>query len=100
MKRKPNTDTFPFHTKVFQGNSNPTEVVYRPFAKPVLTRFVRIRPVTWENGVSLRFEVYGCKITGKAFKSKGIYCADAVGFVFMSRSNLNIFHYGLNIESL
>ncbi|KAM6086912.1 neuropilin-1 isoform 2-T2 [Chlamydotis macqueenii] len=48
---------------VFQGNSNPTEVVYRPFAKPVLTRFVRIRPVSWENGVSLRFEVYGCKIT-------------------------------------
>lgn len=48
---------------VFQGNSNPTDVVYRPFAKPVLTRFVRIRPVSWENGVSLRFEVYGCKIT-------------------------------------
>lgn len=42
---------------VFQGNSNPTDVVYRPFAKPVLTRFVRIRPVSWENGVSLRFEV-------------------------------------------
>ncbi|NXN78561.1 NRP1 protein, partial [Bombycilla garrulus] len=48
---------------VFQGNSNPTDVVYRPFAKPVLTRFVRIRPMSWENGVSLRFEVYGCKIT-------------------------------------
>lgn len=48
---------------VFQGNSNPTDVVYRPFPKPVLTRFVRIKPVSWENGVSLRFEVYGCKIT-------------------------------------
>ncbi|NXX64459.1 NRP1 protein, partial [Spizella passerina] len=48
---------------VFQGNSNPTDVVYRAFTKPVLTRFVRIRPVSWENGVSLRFEVYGCKIT-------------------------------------
>lgn len=53
---------------MFQGNSNPTDVVYRPFAKPVLTRFVRIRPVSWENGVSLRFEVYGCKITGMSWE--------------------------------
>ncbi|KAM8967772.1 neuropilin-1 [Pelodytes ibericus] len=48
---------------VFAGNSNPTDVVYRAFPKPVLTRFIKIRPVTWENGISLRFEVYGCKIT-------------------------------------
>ncbi|XP_054846707.1 neuropilin-1 isoform X2 [Eublepharis macularius] len=48
---------------VFTGNTNPTDVVYRTFSKPVLTRFVKIRPVTWETGISLRFEVYGCKIT-------------------------------------
>ncbi|XP_078519461.1 neuropilin-1 isoform X2 [Lissotriton helveticus] len=48
---------------VFHGNSNPTDVVFRSFPKPVLTRFVRLRPVTWESGISLRFEVYGCKIT-------------------------------------
>ncbi|XP_044280884.1 neuropilin-1 isoform X2 [Varanus komodoensis] len=48
---------------VFIGNTDPVEVVYRTFPKPVLTRFVRIKPVTWETGISLRFEVYGCKIT-------------------------------------
>nr|DBA25116.1 TPA: hypothetical protein GDO54_012686 [Pyxicephalus adspersus] len=48
---------------VFQGNTNPIDVVYRAFPKPVLTRFIKLRPVTWENGISLRFEVYGCKIT-------------------------------------
>uniref|UniRef100_A0A674I2W7 Neuropilin n=1 Tax=Terrapene triunguis TaxID=2587831 RepID=A0A674I2W7_9SAUR len=48
---------------VFQGNVNPTDVMYRTFPKPVLARFVRIRPASWENGISLRFEVYGCKIT-------------------------------------
>lgn len=48
---------------VFHGNSNPTDVVFRSFPKPVLTRFVRLRPFTWESGISLRFEVYGCKIT-------------------------------------
>nr|XP_033787398.1 neuropilin-1 isoform X1 [Geotrypetes seraphini]XP_033787399.1 neuropilin-1 isoform X1 [Geotrypetes seraphini]XP_033787400.1 neuropilin-1 isoform X1 [Geotrypetes seraphini]XP_033787401.1 neuropilin-1 isoform X1 [Geotrypetes seraphini] len=48
---------------VFQGNSNPTDVVFRKFPKPVLTRFVKIRPLKWESGISMRFEVYGCKIT-------------------------------------
>ncbi|XP_053117169.1 neuropilin-1 isoform X2 [Hemicordylus capensis] len=48
---------------VFIGNNNPNEIAYRPFPRPILTRFVRIKPATWENGISLRFEVYGCKIT-------------------------------------
>ncbi|KAH0627564.1 hypothetical protein JD844_003412 [Phrynosoma platyrhinos] len=48
---------------VFVGNTNPTDIAYRTFPKPVLTRFVRIKPASWETGISLRFEVYGCKIT-------------------------------------
>ncbi|KAM3822638.1 neuropilin-1 isoform 2-T2 [Vipera latastei] len=48
---------------LFMGNTNPTEVAYRSFPKPVLTRFVRIKPVNWETGISLRLEIYGCKIT-------------------------------------
>uniref|UniRef100_A0A4W4F2Y9 Neuropilin n=1 Tax=Electrophorus electricus TaxID=8005 RepID=A0A4W4F2Y9_ELEEL len=49
--------------KVFQGNSNPTDVVRTLLPKPTLTRFVRIRPFSWEMGIALRFEVYGCKIS-------------------------------------
>uniref|UniRef100_A0A6Q2ZG67 Neuropilin n=1 Tax=Esox lucius TaxID=8010 RepID=A0A6Q2ZG67_ESOLU len=49
--------------KVFQGNTNPTDVVKTMLPKPTLTRFVRIRPVAWETGIALRFEVYGCKIS-------------------------------------
>uniref|UniRef100_A0A5F9C5Y0 Neuropilin 1 n=1 Tax=Oryctolagus cuniculus TaxID=9986 RepID=A0A5F9C5Y0_RABIT len=48
---------------IFQGNSNPTDVVFGIFPKPLITRFVRIKPLTWETGISMRFEVYGCKIT-------------------------------------
>ncbi|XP_044151178.1 neuropilin-1 isoform X1 [Bufo gargarizans] len=48
---------------ILPGNTNPIDVVYSPFPKPVLTRFVKIRPVIWETGISLRFEVYGCKIS-------------------------------------
>uniref|UniRef100_A0A8D2DT89 Neuropilin n=1 Tax=Sciurus vulgaris TaxID=55149 RepID=A0A8D2DT89_SCIVU len=48
---------------VFQGNTNPTDVALGVFPKPLITRFVRIKPMTWETGISMRFEVYGCKIT-------------------------------------
>ncbi|KAK3571587.1 hypothetical protein QTP86_015322 [Hemibagrus guttatus] len=49
--------------KVFLGNTNPTDVVKTLLPKPTLARFVRIRPYTWETGIALRFEVYGCKIS-------------------------------------
>ncbi|CAB1350273.1 unnamed protein product [Coregonus sp. 'balchen'] len=49
--------------KIFQGNTNPTDVTRTMLPKPTLTRFVRVRPVAWETGIALRFEVYGCKIS-------------------------------------
>ncbi|XP_036377289.1 neuropilin-1a isoform X1 [Megalops cyprinoides] len=49
--------------KIFQGNSNPMDVQKTELPKPTLTRFVRIRPVSWDTGIALRFEVYGCKIS-------------------------------------
>uniref|UniRef100_A0A3Q2D2C7 Neuropilin n=1 Tax=Cyprinodon variegatus TaxID=28743 RepID=A0A3Q2D2C7_CYPVA len=49
--------------KIFQGNTNPTDVAKTKLPKPTLARFVRVRPVTWETGIALRFEVYGCKIS-------------------------------------
>ncbi|XP_066573752.1 neuropilin-1a isoform X2 [Amia ocellicauda] len=49
--------------KTFQGNTNPTDVAMTQLPKPTLTRFLRIRPVLWQNGIAMRFEVYGCKIS-------------------------------------
>ncbi|XP_053342158.1 neuropilin 1b isoform X3 [Clarias gariepinus] len=49
--------------KVFQGNHNATDEVRTNFPKPTLTRFIRIRPLTWEQGICMRFEIYGCKIS-------------------------------------
>lgn len=48
---------------VFQGNQNPTDEAIALLPKPTLTRYVRIRPLTWEQGICMRFEVYGCKIS-------------------------------------
>ncbi|KAM8839332.1 neuropilin-1a-like [Synchiropus picturatus] len=47
--------------KIFQGNSNPTDEVRSFLPKPTLARYIRIRPMTWEQGICMRFEVYGCR---------------------------------------
>ncbi|XP_023661755.1 neuropilin-1a isoform X1 [Paramormyrops kingsleyae] len=49
--------------KIFLGNTNPSDVVIAELPKPTLTRFIRIRAVSWEGGIALRFELYGCKIS-------------------------------------
>ncbi|XP_038146705.1 neuropilin-1a-like isoform X2 [Cyprinodon tularosa] len=49
--------------KIFRGNSNPTDEVRDFLPKPTLTRYIRIRPYTWEQGICMRFEVYGCRIS-------------------------------------
>ncbi|XP_036174858.1 neuropilin-2 isoform X3 [Myotis myotis] len=49
--------------KVFQGNSDPTEVVLNRLHTPLLTRFVRVRPQTWHAGIALRLELFGCRVT-------------------------------------
>lgn len=51
--------------QIFHGNTDATEVVLNRIPQPVLARFVRIRPQTWKNGIALRFELYGCQITGQ-----------------------------------
>ncbi|KAM4728835.1 neuropilin-1a-like [Anableps anableps] len=49
--------------KIFQGNHSPKDEVHAFFPKPTLTRYVRIRPLSWEQGICMRFEVYGCRIS-------------------------------------
>jgi len=43
--------------KVFDGNSNTSTVVKNTFAKPVKARYVRIYPQTWNEHMSLRWDL-------------------------------------------
>ncbi|KAM7379758.1 hypothetical protein PAMP_005285 [Pampus punctatissimus] len=47
--------------KIFQGNFNPTDEFRSVLPKPTLARYVRIRPMSWEQGICMRFEIYGCR---------------------------------------
>lgn len=58
-------------SQVFQGNSDPTEVVLNRLHTPLLTRFVRVRPQTWHAGIALRLELFGCRVTGEVAPQGG-----------------------------
>ncbi|KAM3605223.1 uncharacterized protein V6R79_022465 [Siganus canaliculatus] len=47
--------------KIFQGNHNPTDEIRSYLPKPTLVRYIRIRPLVWEQGICMRFEIYGCR---------------------------------------
>ncbi|XP_029202215.2 uncharacterized protein LOC114966489 [Acropora millepora] len=62
--------------KIFQANSDRFTVVKNVLHSPIITRFIRIRPETWNGRISMRTEFYGCK---KGFDPPKIVCADALG---------------------
>lgn len=46
--------------KIFRGNSDGNTVVKNYFAKEISARIVRLHPVTWENGIAMRFDILNC----------------------------------------
>ncbi|XP_028398873.1 putative GPI-anchored protein pfl2 [Dendronephthya gigantea] len=46
--------------KVFDGNTNGNSVVTNVLSPAVTARYIRIHPKTWNNGISLKVELYGC----------------------------------------
>ncbi|XP_063999306.1 coagulation factor V [Pogoniulus pusillus] len=50
--------------KVFLGNENSNGHVKHFFNPPILSRFIRIVPRTWHQGIALRVELYGCDFGG------------------------------------
>ncbi|XP_016057825.1 PREDICTED: coagulation factor V [Miniopterus natalensis] len=48
--------------KIFEGNSNIKGHVKNFFNPPIISRFIRIIPKTWNQSIALRMELYGCDI--------------------------------------
>ncbi|XP_003508322.1 coagulation factor V [Cricetulus griseus] len=48
--------------KVFEGNSNTKGHVKNFFNPPIISRFIRIIPKTWNQSIALRLELFGCDI--------------------------------------
>ncbi|XP_042738068.1 discoidin, CUB and LCCL domain-containing protein 1 isoform X2 [Lagopus leucura] len=48
--------------KVFQGNSDSGDVVRNNFIPPIVARYVRIIPQSWNQRIALKLELIGCRI--------------------------------------
>ncbi|KAJ7320303.1 hypothetical protein JRQ81_019814 [Phrynocephalus forsythii] len=46
--------------KVFTGNTNSRGQVKHFFKPPILSRFIRVVPKTWNQSIALRLELFGC----------------------------------------
>ncbi|XP_001634630.2 discoidin, CUB and LCCL domain-containing protein 2 [Nematostella vectensis] len=46
--------------EIFDGNVDSFTVHHNNLKTPVIARYVRINPRTWEKGICLRVELYGC----------------------------------------
>ncbi|KAJ7390437.1 hypothetical protein OS493_025137 [Desmophyllum pertusum] len=62
--------------KVFVGNSDQYSVVTHTLKNPIIARYIRIKPKTWNGYISLRVEVYGCR---QGFTPPEIKCRDPLG---------------------
>ncbi|KAF6074438.1 coagulation factor V [Phyllostomus discolor] len=48
--------------KIFEGNSNFKGHVKNFFNPPIISRYIRIIPKTWNQSIALRLELFGCDI--------------------------------------
>jgi len=46
--------------QVFDGNLDTDSIVYNKLKQPITARYIRIQPVAWRAGISMRMELYGC----------------------------------------
>ena len=52
-----------FHSQEFGGNLDSETAVSQDLNLPITARFIRFLPKAWNNGISMRVELYGCEGT-------------------------------------
>lgn len=48
--------------KIFKANNDSFSVHHNTLEKPLITRYIRINPRTWENAICMRLELFGCDV--------------------------------------
>ncbi|XP_006872716.1 PREDICTED: coagulation factor V [Chrysochloris asiatica] len=57
---KPYREEFVMVDKIFKGNNNTKGQAKNFFNPPIISRFIRIIPKTWNQSIALRLELFGC----------------------------------------
>lgn len=45
---------------IFQGNMNENRIVKNDLIPAIVARYIRVRPKSWNDWISMRMELYGC----------------------------------------
>ncbi|XP_068841700.1 coagulation factor V isoform X1 [Capricornis sumatraensis] len=62
MDWKPYREKSSMVDKIFEGNNNVRGHVKNFFNPPIISRFIRVIPKTWNQSIALRLELFGCDI--------------------------------------
>lgn len=77
-------------------------MVTHRFLRPFKARYVRVHPKTWRSHISMRVELYGCRL-GKTFKRNSADNALKINFTregFLETNELpSAQHFNVNITS-
>lgn len=57
-----NYSSFSPSRQVFKGNSDSYQEVYNTFIPPVVARYLRITPQSWNQRIGLKVELLGCQV--------------------------------------
>lgn len=91
-----------FTLQIFIGNIERNFVVTHRFLRPFKARYVRVHPKTWRSHISMRVELYGCRL-GKTFKRNSADNALKINFTreeFLETNELpSAQHFNVNITS-
>ncbi|XP_078346340.1 uncharacterized protein LOC144631705 isoform X1 [Oculina patagonica] len=63
---------FTTQSKVYNGNSNRNGIVINDLEAPIEARVVRINPVGWYGHISMRMELYGCRLPSECATPLGM----------------------------
>ena len=53
---------FYFYFQIFIGNKDTSTTVFQDIIPEMRARYIRMNPVSWNNRICLRTEIYGCNL--------------------------------------
>ncbi|XP_078346805.1 uncharacterized protein LOC144632074 [Oculina patagonica] len=85
------------HVKIFDGNTDRDTIVRNKLQNPIITRYIRINPISYLGWISLRAEFYGCTPAG-CKKPLGMENGLIPNFAITASSGVNPVNARLNYK--
>jgi len=91
---------FVFYFQELEANFELASTILNTLSPPIIARFIKIKPKTWTNAITLRVELYGCydgmynSIMPSIITFHPLHCGEGQNEIHHKINDLGI-HYGL-----